>query len=491
MLKNLLTIAALSALTFSAVSCISQRRATAGKRAYNITTYGAKPGGQDLCTDKIQKAVDTCSREGGGRVVIPEGVWLTGTLVLKDNVELHLASGATVQGSTNHVDYPTFHPGYRSHKDINGFNALIYAEKAANIALTGNGVIDGRGSDQRPRDGTQFCGDTDGRPRNILLISCKNVRVDGISMKNSGVWNQHYLNCEDLLIENIRVYNHANRNNDGIDIDGCRRVVFRNSVIDSDDDGICLKSTGPAACEYVTISNCTASSHCNAIKTGTESTGGFKHVQISDIVVKPCAPEGKVVYGRAEGITGITVGCVDGGICEDITIRDITIEGTLSPIFVRLGKRNRPHTPGAEVTADSTMSNIVISNVTATGCGDWGCAILGLPGNPIQNLQLRDITLSFAGGGTEEDSKREIKEGLTSYPQPTAWGKLPAYGLFIRNVNAISLKNISMKTVQEDARPPVWLENIEGAVLSDAKANGARVATEQIIRRNVSTSHEK
>jgi polygalacturonase len=83
---------------------------------------------------------------------------------LKDNVELHLASGATVQGSTNHVDYPTFHPGYRSHKDINGFNALIYAEKAANIALTGNGVIDGRGSDQRPRDGTQFRGDTDGRP---------------------------------------------------------------------------------------------------------------------------------------------------------------------------------------------------------------------------------------------------------------------------------------------------------------------------------------
>jgi len=485
MIKKILNYMLPVVLAVISVSCSHQKPDASGRSELNITSLGAVQGGQTLCTEMIQQAVDICSDKGGGRVVIPAGAWLTGTIVMKDNVELHLASGATILASTNHVDFPTFNPEYRSHKDINGLHALIYAESASNIAITGGGVIDGRGKDQKPRQGEQFKGDRDGRPRNILLISCRNIRVEGITMLNSGVWNQHYLNCEDVLVEKIRVSNHSNRNNDGIDIDGCRRFVFRNSIIDSDDDGICLKSTGSAGCEYVTVSNCTVSSHCNAIKTGTESTGGFKHVNISDIVVKPCASEEKVVYGRAEGITGITVGCVDGGICEDINISDITIEGTLSPIFIRLGKRNRAHTPGAEVTKDSTMSNISISDVTATGCGDWGCAFLGLPGNPIRNLQLRNISITFAGGGTEKESQRAIEENLRAYPQPTSWGKLPVYGMFVRNAEKITLQKINLQVAQKDLRAPVWLENVNGAVLSNVKAGGAVVEPAQVIKKNV------
>ena len=456
----------------------------AEKLSVNIESKGAVSDGETLCTIAIQNAIDECNEAGGGKVVVPAGVWLTGTLVMKDNVELHLAAGATVLGSTQHDDYPTFNPEYRSHKDINGFNALIYAEKAKNIAITGTGTIDGQGKDQLPRKGKQFKSDRDGRPRNILFISCQKIRVEGVTMLNSGCWNQHYLNCEDVIVDRITVYNHANRNNDGIDIDGCRRFLLSNSTFDADDDGICLKSTGPAACEDIVITNCVVSSHCNAIKTGTESTGGFKRVTISDCTVKPSASKEKV-FGRKEGITGITVGCVDGGICEDIKISNIKIEGTQAPIFVRLGKRNRPHTDGAKVTKDSTMSDISISHIAATGCGDLGCAFLGLPGNPIKNLQLHDINITFAGGGTEKDSQRVVKEKHRAYPQANFWGKLPVYGLFIRNANAVSLKNLDLQVAKQDQRSPVWLENINGVVLSNLQSAKAVTGQPQVIRKNV------
>ena len=453
-------------------------------QAFNILTYGAVEGGKALNTEAIQKAVDACANAGSGRVVVPAGIWLTGTIVMKDHVELHLSAGATVLGSTKHADYPTFNPEYRSHKDINGFNALIYAEKAKNIAITGTGTIDGQGKHQLPREGKQYVSDKDGRPRNILFISCQKIRVEGITMLNSGCWNQHYLNCEDVIVDRVNVYNHANRNNDGIDIDGCRRFVLSNSTFDADDDGICLKSTGPAACEDITITNCVVSSHCNAIKTGTESTGGFKRVTISDCSVKPSASKEKV-FGRKEGITGITVGCVDGGICEDINISNIKIEGTQVPIFVRLGKRNRPYTDGAKVTKDSTMSGISISNITATGCGNWGCAILGLPGNRIKGLQLHNINITFAGGGTEKDRQIIVKEKPRTYPQSTYWRKLPVYGLFIRNADQVSLKNLDLQVAKKDQRSPIWLEKINGLVLSDIKTAKADAEQPQVIRKNV------
>lgn len=110
------------------------------------------------------------------------------------------------------------------------------------------GTIDGKGKGRKGRI-SGLGGDRNGRPRNILFISCKDVHVEGITMRNSALWNQHYLNCEDVTIDHIKVYNHSNGNNDGIDIDGCRRFILSNSIIDSDDDGIVLKSTGTAPCE--------------------------------------------------------------------------------------------------------------------------------------------------------------------------------------------------------------------------------------------------
>ena len=449
---------------------------------FDVSRYGAVGDGKTLNTEAFSKAIDACTAAGGGTVVVPAGRYLVGTIIIKSNVELHLQNGATLLCSTDVEDVPLMPKcKYPCLYNVRGTRAFIYAEAQSNIALTGSGTIDGQGSAWKPgpRRGT-----FDERPRVILFVSCKDVRVEGIRLRNSPAWMQHYLDCDNVRVHGIDVFNHANMNSDGIDIDGCRNVRISDSVFDADDDGICLKSTGPAACEDIVITNCVASSHCNAIKTGTESTGGFKRVTISNCTVKPSANK-KVVFGFREGITGITVGCVDGGICEDIKISDITIEGTRVPIFVRLGKRNRAHTAGAKVTKDSTMSGISISNITATGAGDWGCSFLGLPGNPIKNLQLHDINITFSGGGTEKDGKRVIKEGLTSYPQPTSWGKLPVYGVFVRNADKVSLQNLDLRVAKEDQRSPVWLENVNGVVLSGIKSAKAVAEQPQVIRKNV------
>lgn len=449
----------------------------------NITAYGAVSGGETLCTRAIQEAVDTCANQRGGRVVVPRGTWLSGTIVLKDHVELRLSAGAIILGSMRREDYLIPNPDGTSHK-INQHFALLYAKGAENIAITGTGVIDGQRKNQYPRMAKRFLPEVDERPCNILFDSCRKIKVTGITMRDSGKWNQHYLNCEDVKVSRIHVCNLTNRNNDGIDIDGCRRFVLSNSTFDCDDDGICLKSSGPAACENITVTNCVVSSHCNAIKLGTESTGGFRHVAISNCFVKPSAYT-KVVYGTKEGCSGITVGCVDGGLCEDINISDIDILGTQAPIFVRLGKRNRPHTTGAKVVKDSTMNDISFRNIAATGCGDLGCAFLGLPGNPIKRLRLHNIKITFPGGGTEEDSRNVVQEELRGYPQAARWGKLPVYGVFIRNVDNVILQDLDLRLVKKDQRSPVGLENINGLMMSGVSTETAEPNIPRVLRKHV------
>lgn len=263
-------------LCLSVIHVFAQTKEHGRTGEFNILDFGATRDTMMVHTKAINEAIESCYRQGGGRVVIPPGKFKTGTIFLKDNVELHLDNGACLYASEDYADFPIQpRAAYRSLKDAGGWSALIYAVGARNIAVTGKGVIDGRGKGRKGRVGG-VPGDADGRPRNILFISCKGVRISGISMRNSALWNQHYLDCEDVIVEHIHVFNHCNGNNDGIDIDGCRRFILSDSVIDSDDDGIVLKSTGLAPCEDVVINNCIVSSFANAIKCGTESTGGYK-----------------------------------------------------------------------------------------------------------------------------------------------------------------------------------------------------------------------
>jgi polygalacturonase len=453
--------------------CLLAQQAMA--KDFPITSFGAKPGMNYLNTVAINKAVDACNKNGGGRVVIPGGIFRSGTIMLKDNVELYLEIGATLLASTDLKDLP-MQPktAYRSQKDTVGWRALIFANEVSNIAITGLGTIDGNGVQQKP-DPNALKGDLDGRPRNILFISCKNIRVEGIKMRNAGIWNQHYLNCEDVTVDRINVYNHANRNNDGIDIDGCRRFTVSNSTFDTDDDAIVLKSTGPAPCENIVITNCIVSSFCNAIKAGTESTGGFKNISISNCVVKPSSNPHPPIYGTAKGIAALSLEIVDGGIMDGVSISNITIEGSDCPLFVRLGNRARKYVAGAPMPPVGIMRNIVINNIVAYHTGNYSSSITGIPGHYVENLSLSNVQFYNIGGlkpGEYTSDVAKVKEDEKGYPQPTVWKELPSSGLFIRHAKNIQVRGLMLNSEQPDPRTPVIAVDVEGLqVQSIAKIN--------------------
>jgi polygalacturonase len=426
--------------------------------SYDVKNYGAVGDGIKLETASIQKAIDQCSVTGG-TVIIPPGKYLTGSLELKSNVDIYISTGAILLGSTNISDYKEFQPKMKSYNDAFLKHSIFYAEKAENISIRGAGTIDGQGSAFKvtTREKPERYKN---RPYVIRFVECKNVRIENITMQNSAMWMQQYLACEDLFIKGIRVYNHANQNNDMMDIDGCRNVIISDCIGDTDDDGITLKSTSFSITENVVITNCVISSHCNAIKLGTESHCGFRNISISNMVVKPSI-DTEPIFGFPKGISGITLGMVDGGMLEGITISNIIIEGTQVPIYMRLGNRARIFYEGQPQPGVGTFKNVSISNVIATDIqSNIGSSITGIPGYNIQNVTLENIILEFPGGGTKEDALKSIPELEDHYPESTKWGTLPSFGFYIRHARNIKLKNIELSVKTEDHRPAIHCEDV-------------------------------
>jgi len=434
---------------------------------YDVKSFGAVGDGETLETKAIQKAVDACAKQGGA-VLFPPGTYLTGTIYLKNNVTLRIEKGATILGSQRLEDYPVNDPDYVFFRKGILKRALIYAEHQENIAIEGAGTIDGQGQyflvSESDRANYSI------RPYLIWMTRCKNVRTEGVHLQNSAFWMQHYLACDDVYIHNISVYNQCNRNNDMIDIDGCHNVIISDFVGDSDDDGITLKSTSGRACENVIITNCLLSSHCNAIKCGTESNTGFKNIVISNIVIRPSKKK-TAIYGRPEGISGISLEMVDGGEIDGISISNVIITGPKVPLFVRLGNRARKYDPDQPEPGIGTIRNISISHVTAYGADVFGSSFTGLRDHPVTNLSLSHIRLYYSGGGTKSDATRMIPEQEKEYPEAEMFGNLNAYGMYFRHVKNLDIIDVECYAEKPDMRPVLWLEDVDGAVISDVQGN--------------------
>ena len=429
----------------------------------NVKTFGAVGDGIALDTKAVQDAINKTA-EIGGTVYFPAGKYLIGSVFLKSNVTIYVSSGATILGSKSLTDYKEHQPKLKSYNDIFLKYSLIYAEDAENISIKGEGTIDGQGSafkvntKEKPQRYMN-------RPFVIRFVNCKNVRIEDVTLKNSPMWMQQYLGCQDLFINKIKVYNHSNKNNDMMDIDGCKNVVISDCIGDTDDDGITLKSTSPLVTENVTITNCVISSHCNAIKFGTESTGGFRNINISNIIVKPSDAD-SVITGFSNGISGITLATVDGGIIDGIIISNFRIDGPQVPIYLRLGNRARKYSADAPEVGVGSFKNVSISNIIADNVGAYGCSITGLPGYYVENISLENISIHFAGGVTKDNFNKEMKELADSYPESTMWGNLPAYGFYLRHVKDIMLSNITLKFKTKDERPAINCSDVENATFN-------------------------
>jgi polygalacturonase len=460
----------------------SGTQASGGVSSCDVRLFGATGDGVTNDRAAIQRAIDSCAVRGG-TVWFPPGRYLTGSLLLRSRVDLHLGAGATLLGSTKLSDYEEHVPALRSYNDLFLKHSLLYAEGESDITIRGDGTIDGQGSAFKVTTKEKPARYMN-RPFVIRFVRCTNVHLEGITMTNSAMWMQQYLACENLSIHRIRVYNHANKNNDMMDIDGCRNVVVSDCIGDTDDDGITLKSTSPYVTENVTITHCILSSHCNAFKTGTESTGGFRNIAISNIVVKPSQAQA-VMTGHAGGISGFILASVDGGVLEGIVISNIRIEGPRVPFAVRLGNRARKHSPNAPPPPVSTVRDITIRGVSADHVGSEGCSISGIPGSPVERVSISDVRIVFGGGGTGQDADRTMAEMEDAYPEATMWGNLPAYGFTVRHARDVAFSGVDLYYLDREMRPAFLAEDVSGLRISAFEASVDTSAAALFAMRNV------
>jgi hypothetical protein len=450
----------LGLIRLAATACLA-----AAPTVYDVRDYGALPDGKTLATRPIQKAIDAASAAGGGTVVFPAGTFRSGTLYLKNNITLALEPGATLLGSPDPRDYPENHSSVRSYTDVYVCQSLIAGEGLSHVAIVGRGTIDGSGGAFRWKEYKN-------RPYVIRLVRCHDVRVEGVHLQNSPMWMEHYLACDQVRLRGVTVVNHVSYNNDGVDIDSCHDVCISECMFDSDDDGLCLKSTMDRPCRNVVVSNCVLSSHCNALKMGTESNGGFQDVTVTNCTI--CSPRfSQSVYGNYRGMGGIALETVDGGILERVAISNITVQGVSTPIFLRLGNRARPFIDNGPKPAVGALRNVLLSNIVATGVSNVGCSITGVPGHAVENVSLSDIQITFDGGGAGKLSARTVPEYEARYPESGMFGALPAYGFYCRHVRGLKFHNVRLDTTAPDRRHALVCDDVKDLVVDSLDAAAA------------------
>jgi len=453
-------------------------------QTYDILQFGAIGDSNTMNTRAIQAAINKCSLTGG-KVVVPKGVFITGTLYLKSNVELHIEEGGTLLGSPSFHDYPNNEVSYKTifTHNTDGSSrtnkALLFAENVHDISLTGDGAIDGNGKSPAFALGNDDASALSAtRPCVILFVNCKKIELDDLHLSNSAYWMQHYLGCDGLQLKRLHVYDHANWNNDGMDIDA-RNVLVEDCVLDVDDDGICLKSQEREhPVENVIIRNCKISTNCNAIKFGTSSIGGAKNIFITSCSITRASEDNfrhwqqtlHFIDKPISIISGIALEAVDGAIIDYVTVSDVDMKDVQTPIFIVLGNRGRKAI-GESSGRVGQIKNILLKNIKATSLSKMTSCISGFPGHDIENVTLDNVSLHSTGDGTPEEADLSLPENETAYPENRMFGQVyPSYGLYVRHAHNVILKNLLLTLRHEDYRPAIILDNVKGAKILNLEA---------------------
>jgi polygalacturonase len=444
---------------------------------FNIQSYGADASGKTNGTAAINRAIDAASDSGGGTVYFPAGRYLSGSIHLKSNVGLYLGHGAVIQASTDPEAYDAPEPNpwdkYQDFGHSHWRNSLIWGEGVNNVSISGPGLIDGKAL---TREADKRIGN-----KAISLKLSRNVTIRDIQMLLCGHFAILATGVDNLTIDNIGI----DTNRDGIDVDASRNVRISNVSVNSPwDDAIVLKASYGLGffrdTTNVTITNSFVSGYdmgtlldgtfqrtkpgapdrggpTGRIKLGTESSGGFKNITISNCVFE---------YSR-----GLALETVDGGSLEDVTISNITMRDvTNSPIFLRLGRRMR----SPEGTPLGRLRRVNISDVVVYNADPrYASLITGIPGHDIEDVKLNNIRILYQGGGTREQATIVPAESETEYPEPYRFGDMPAYGFLLRHVDGIELNNVEVGYMKDDLRPAFVLTGVTHADFNNVKAQHA------------------
>lgn len=420
---------------------------------------------EELQTSVLQSAIDNAAATGGGTVHVRPGTYLIGTLFLRSHVTLHLDNGCMLKGSPRIGDYPEVAGGFTDAVGQKRNRCLIYAQGTTGTAITGQGIIDGSGGD--------FGFEEDGRPFMVRFVDCRDVQVTGVILQNSPGWVSHYLGCENVRIHGVTIRSRVNSNNDGIDIDSCRRVRISDCDIDTGDDAICIKATRTAASEDIVVTGCRLSSDWGALKLGTESAGDFRNIIFSNIVI------------RDTNGGGLKLISMDGCRMENVLVENVIMDNVSGPIFIRLGARLRQYFDDQPRRPVGSARGITIRNVRISVWEEGfllygkyprkaGIIVTGIPGHPVEDVTFDNVRVHFPGDGQHADQL--VPEQEAEYPEFPVFHPLPSWALFLRHVRDIRFRDCSFATRAPDARPPVYLEDVEGHSFTNVSANDVKVS---------------
>lgn len=457
----------------------------------NIKEYGAVGDGITKDTAAIQSAIDACAESGGGTVVVPNGTYLCGTIMLRSYVELHLTPAGRIVSSTEEADFVAPDTGAEAvHlSEGQGGSALICARHAVNIAVTGLGTIDGQGA--------RFLEEEDEgsdcvlailspfRPKLIDLEGCTNVVFRDVTLYRASSWGLHMTGCNMVTVQGIKILGQVRGpNNDGIDPDSCKNVHISNCHIETGDDCIVVKTTKYGAerygaCENITVTNCTLESHDSAIKIGTETHGDIRNITVTNCVIR-------------NSNRGVGIWVRDGATMENMLFSNLFIEtrlfsnedeikrnlrwwGKSEPVFMTAERRN---TPSA-----------------------------GVPGR-IRNIRFEQLLIESEGcvfiGGSEESviegvAFRNVKQTMrvkSGYPggvfdtQPSKRGVFPHEipAVFLNHVKDVSMRDYEV--VWQGVPNPNWThallgEELEDVLITDFKGQSAREGVHDLELRRV------
>ena len=420
-------------------------------------------------TADLQEQIDRVSAVGGGVVRVARGDHLVASIRLKSGVTLQLDEGARLLASTNAADYTVLSDDNRG--------AVVWSDSARDIALVGKGTVDGRGGDV-PR----VCG-TPNRWRGVTFYRSKGVRIEGVSICNAHTWGCYLRECEDVRIRSVRIENHVNYNNDGLDIEASD-VLVEDCEIDSEDDALVFKTRSPRSrVENVVVRHCRFFSNSSAIKIGTESWGRFGNICVTDCVVGVSRPISvrddysgvPGVTNRMTGLAAIDLSVVDGGSLDGFRATDIRIgAGFLVPFFLRYGRRNVSE-------CESIYRNVRIERVRMTGCAasrlssavtgvaafnwtdlsSWGDLLAPWNWNRLKpfrpsDVLFRDIEMRLPADDEDDDIRWIVPERAEMYPVAFMFGPdlLPSAAFYVRHADGVRFEDVRIRRVVGCRRRP-------------------------------------
>lgn len=468
-----------------------------GARRFDVRRFGAVGDGRTLDTAAVQRAIDAA--QGGGTVVVAKGRYRCFTLRLASDVTLVLEQGAVIVAADPARDGGRYalpeDRGEQLYQDFghsHWHNSLIVGDGVARVAILGPGMIDGEGltrdgpgarwrkqAGERPLSMRQMTAaeiaalEPDAAQMNglgnkaVALVEARDVRIEGITIARGGHFAIFATGCRGMVLRDLTI----DTNRDGIDLDAVQDVLVERCRVNTpNDDAIVLKSSfalGQALpCSDVTVRDCVVSGYdpgtlidgtrgrtqqvapdrdrvTGRIKLGTESNGGFRRIRI-----ERC---------RFERSRGLALETVDGGVIEDVVVRDLTMaEVTTAPLFLRIGDRRR----GPAGTGVGAIRGVTVERLTATGIDHrFAATLAGLPGHAIEDVTLRDISLSYLGGGRPVAMPPELAD---AYPEPSMFGPTPAWGLWCRHVRGLTVEGLNLNT-KDDRRAAIRMDDVAGA----------------------------